>query len=144
MTELSTFLRFKVGDLWYGIRVDTVVEVLPMMMFNNMSGNSPDMLGLLTLRDQIVPIIDLRIRFGIASIEYYTDTPILVLRTPQGLIGAVVDEADSVVVASEDIIIPQVGYHLPYITAIIKHPEQLLLLLDDDLEDKSSAVKRSS
>jgi purine-binding chemotaxis protein CheW len=131
---ISAFLRFRVGEQWYGINVGNVAEVLPLMMFNDVPGSSPDMLGLITLRDQVVPILDLRIRFGLDAAEFFIDTPILALRTPQGIVGVVVDEADAVVVASDDQIIPQTDRQIPYISAIIKHPERMLLLLDENLQ----------
>ena len=50
----------------------------------------PDVLGLLSMPNQVVPILDLRRRFKLPEATLRTDTPIVVIESPKGVIGVVV------------------------------------------------------
>lgn len=88
------YLVFRVGSEWYGVSVDEVIEVLHMVALNEIP--DPDILGVMTLRDRVINVVDLRRRFNLPEV-FKLDTPILVVHTAQGGIGLVVDEADDVV-----------------------------------------------
>src|SRR5437868_6923687 len=90
------YLRFQVGPQWYGIPIEQVIEVSYLMLLNELAGTAPEMLGLMTLHDDVIPVIDLRVRFGVKQPAYRLDTPIVVTRTAQGTVGLVVDNADTV------------------------------------------------
>ena len=59
------YLCCRVGTEWYGVEVSRVIEVLHFAALHEVPGAKPDVLGLLTLRDLIMPVIDLRLRFGL-------------------------------------------------------------------------------
>lgn len=96
------YLTFRVRHEWYAIPVNSVIEVLHMLALNE----APEMgiLGMMTLRNRPVKVIDLRQLFGLPNPDYKLDTPIVAVNTDQGAIGLVVDEADGVTqVASDNI-----------------------------------------
>ena len=124
------YLTFQVGNQWYGLAVDDVVEVLHMMMLTDVPLTTPDVLGLMTVRDLVVTVIDLRIRFGVPDPQYRLDTPIIVARTPKGAVGLVVDMADNVEQVSDAQLISHDGATFPYVNGIAKLSDLLLLLLD--------------
>ncbi len=97
MTEtMSHYLSFRVGTEWYGIDVDSVLEVLHFVALTELPAASSDIVGLLTARDRIMPVIDLRLRFGLPNPNYRLDTPIIAVHTASGPVGLVVDDTENV------------------------------------------------
>jgi purine-binding chemotaxis protein CheW len=87
-------LTFRVGHEWYGLPVGAIVQVLHMLALNEIPDSH--ILGVMTLRDRVLPVIDLRHRFGIASPVFELDTPIIAVHTEHTTTGLVVDEVDDV------------------------------------------------
>ena len=127
---MTQYLCCRVGREWYGVPVTAVIEVLHFLALNEVPGASPDVLGLLTLRDTVMPVIDLRIRFGQPEAEVKLDTPIIALNTPQGPAGIVVDDVDDV----EDIgqVDAQRDSAMPHTTGVVHLDKRLLQILDVD------------
>src|SRR5258706_10136386 len=88
------YLVFRVRQEWYAIMVSSVIEVLHMVALNEVP--EPGVLGMITLRNRPIKVIDLRQLFGLANPEYKLDTPIIAVNTDHGAIGLVVDEAEGV------------------------------------------------
>lgn len=132
MEHTNKYLRFQVASQWYGIPIDSVMEVSYLMLLNELPVTDPSMLGLMTMRDEVIPVIDLRIKFGIAQPEYKLDTPIIAARTAQGAVGLVVDNADTVENVAEIEAITYQGNELPYLSGAVKLADGLLLLLNMD------------
>lgn len=122
------YLRFRVGNEWYGVEVDRVIEVLNFVALHEVPGTPPDVLGLLTLREMVMPVIDLRIRFGLEQAAIKLDTPIIAASTPHGAVGLVVDDVDDVVD------VPEITDHhageMPYTIGAARIHDRLLLILD--------------
>ena len=94
------YLVFRVRQEWYAIMVTSVIEVLHMVALNEVP--EPGVLGMMTLRNRPVKVIDLRQLFGLPNPEYKLDTPIIAVNTDHGAIGLVVDEVDDVTQVSAD------------------------------------------
>ena len=134
MSETTgVYLRCRVGREWYAINVDSVLRVLHLVALTELPDSGPDVLGLLTLPDRVVPVIDLRRRFGLADVTFRLDTPIVAVDTPYGAVGLVVDEADDIEPVDEAQIAPFTGGVSPYIVGVARLPDHLLLLLDTSL-----------
>src|SRR5215469_5929018 len=95
-TPAEYYLSFRVGAQWYGILLSEVYEVHHLLMLTELPVSVPNVLGLMTLRNEVFPVVDLRLRFGISVPEYRLDLPIIVGRTASGLVGLVADDADKV------------------------------------------------
>lgn len=131
MSETAgVYLRCRIGREWYAINVDSVLRVLSLVALTELPDPGPDVLGLLTLPDRVVPVIDLRRRFGLTEAEFRLDTPIVAVDTPYGAVGLVVDEADDIEPVEEAQIAPFTGGVSPYIVGVARRPDHLLLLLD--------------
>ncbi len=88
---------FRLGDEEYGIDILKVQEIRG---YGNPTriANAPHFLkGVVNLRGTIVPIVDLRLRFGCSSAEYNSFTVTIVLHIGQRTIGTVVDSVSDVV-----------------------------------------------
>lgn len=132
------YLRCRVGGEWFGIAVEQVVEVLQLVALNEIPAAKPHVLGLLTLRDVVMPVMDLRILFGVGEAALSLDTPIIAINTAEGRVGIVVDDVDDVRPVSD--ITEQHGHESPFIKAAAKVDDQLLLLLDVDRLREPAAV----
>ena len=123
-------LTFRVGSQWYGIGVEHVIEILNMVMLSEVPASSPDLLGLMLLRNVVLPVIDLRLRFGIAQPEYRLDTPIITLRTEHSSVGMVVDEIDNVEHFGDEAITANLGAEFPFISGTAQLQGRILMLLN--------------
>lgn len=90
------FLTFRVANQWYGVDVDDVIEVMHFVALDELPLSEPDILGLMTLRDKVITVLDLRHRFGAADVTLSLDTPIIALQTDKHILGIVVDDVDDV------------------------------------------------
>lgn len=124
----TQFLRCRVGREWYGIPVEQVIEVLQLVALNEIPGARPHVLGLLTLRDVVMPVMDLRLLFGAEDADLSLDTPIIAINTAGGPAGIVVDDVDDVQRVGE--ITDQHSHESPFVSGAAQVEGRLLLLLD--------------
>ena len=121
-------LTFRIGKQWYGIEVHKVIEVLQLVALDELPMAPPDVLGLMTLRDQVIPVVDLRRRFGETNVSFTLQTPIIAFKTDKGMAGVVVDDVDTVIPVEEEADFED--QHAPYIKAIARMKDHLLMILD--------------
>jgi len=131
-------LTFSLGGEIYGVDILRVKEIRGWSPVTRIPQSPDAVLGVLNLRGLIVPIVDLRVRFSLASAEFTPLTVIIVLslRTQSGQreCGIVVDNVNDVVdVATETIRpSPELGAARTneFIEGIATHDEQMLILLN--------------
>jgi len=133
MGDIQHYLRFRVGQEWYGIDVRSVVEVLHLIALTELPDAPPDVLGMMRLREAIAPVIDLRLRFGLANAAYHLSTPIIAAQTPSGLLGLVVDDVDDLERIDSSQITAQESHTSRYVTGFARTSSALLLILDISL-----------
>ncbi len=124
------YLSFRVGQQWYGIDIADIIEVTYLVTLTELPAATPGMLGLITIRDEVMPVIDLRIRFKADKAPLFMDTPIICARSERGTIGLVVDEAEDVLAIDPASITASDGTESRYISGVLRVPDRLLLLLD--------------
>jgi purine-binding chemotaxis protein CheW len=127
-------LAFHVGAEEYGVDIHAVQELRGYDAVTRLA-NAPEMLkGVLNLRGVIVPIIDLRIRFGCAKVTYDQFTVVVILNIGAQIVGMVVDSVADVISLSGDQCkpAPQVGGGIDHahVTGIGAIDGRLLVLLD--------------
>ena len=131
-------LTFSLGGEVYGVDILRVKEIRGWSPVTRIPQAPAAVLGVLNLRGLIVPIVDLRVRFALASAEFTPLTVIIVLslrtETGQRECGIVVDNVNDVVdVATETIRpSPELGaaHNSEFIEGIATHDEQMLILLN--------------
>ncbi|MBV8501286.1 MAG: chemotaxis protein CheW [Paucibacter sp.] len=96
-SELSEFLTFRLGAEEYGIDILRVQEIRSYEAPTRIA-NAPDFIkGVVNLRGVIVPIVDLRLKFGLADAEYNSFTVVIILNLGRRVVGVVVDAVSDVV-----------------------------------------------
>lgn len=128
------YLTFRLGDEEYGIDILKVQEIRG---YENPTriANAPHFLkGVMNLRGTIVPIVDLRLRFGCNSAEYNTFTVSIVLHIGQRTIGTVVDSVSDVMEIPAEAIrtAPEMNSAVDaaYICGLAQVGERMVILLD--------------
>jgi purine-binding chemotaxis protein CheW len=101
-----------------------------MVALTELPAAPPEMLGLMTVRDRVIPVMDLRRLFGKTEAPLRLDTPIIALATPEGSVGLAVDDVDDVEEIAGAQITQQNNTRSPYINSIARLSDHLLLLVD--------------
>jgi len=92
----NMFLTFKVADEDYAVGIEYVTEIVGIQDFKKVP-DVPDFIkGVINLRGKVIPIMDVRIRFGLPPQEYTERTCIIVLEVDGVPTGIVVDEVSDV------------------------------------------------
>ncbi|SEQ94664.1 purine-binding chemotaxis protein CheW [Nitrosomonas sp. Nm51] len=93
----SEFLTFRLGNEEYGIDILKVQEIRGYDAITQIA-NSPEFIkGVVNLRGVIVPIIDMRIKFKLGTVEYDQFTVVIILNVSDRVMGIVVDGVSDVI-----------------------------------------------
>ncbi len=134
------YLTFALSDEEYGIGILKIKEIIGMMPITTVPKTPRYVKGVINLRGKVIPVIDLRLRFGMEAIEYTDRTCIIVVEisgeTGKVLIGIVVDTVSEVLNIKADDIedTPTFGTKLntEYILGMAKMEGGVKILLDID------------
>ena len=132
------FLTFLLGEEIFGVEVVQVREILDLVAITRVPQMPDYMLGVINLRGSVVPVIDLRRKFGLPARETTRDNCIVVLEVDFGgevtVVGALADAVQEVLELGADAIepAPRLGMKLKteFIRGMGKKDEQFLILLD--------------
>lgn len=97
--ETGQFVTFRIGEEIYGVKVLSVHEIIGMTKITHVpSGMSMNfMKGVINLRGNVVPVVDMRLKFNMPEREYDDLTVILIVELKDRLIGMIVDTVSDVV-----------------------------------------------
>ena len=134
------YLTFSMADEEYGIGILKIKEIIGMMPITTVPQTPEFVKGVINLRGKVIPVIDLRLRFGMDSIDYTERTCIIVVEIEKEsgtvMIGIVVDSVSEVLnIKAEDIEdTPTFGTKLDtnYILGMAKMEGGVKILLDID------------
>lgn len=128
------FLAFRIGREEYGINLLAVQEIRSFESPVRIAGSSKDVLGVINLRGQIVPIIDMRIRFGNSCPDYNDFTIVVIVSIHGKVVGLVVDAVSDVVQVGEGAMRPpplfDAGACTGMIMSIAALESRMIILLD--------------
>ncbi|HPG38060.1 MAG TPA: chemotaxis protein CheW [bacterium] len=134
------YLSFSLGREEYGIDILKIKEIIKMQTIRTIPHTPHHIKGVFNLRGNVIPVIDLRLRFGMPAIEYSERTVIIVLEIyNQGatvLMGIIVDSVSEVsdikVKDIEEKPLFGVNTNTDFIMAIAKTIGKVKILLDID------------
>lgn len=92
----SEYLTFRLGNEEYAIDILKVQEIRGYEPPTAIAYSPPFIKGVINLRGIIVPIVDLRIKFGLGTVEYTPFTVVIILNVAHRVIGIVVDSVSDV------------------------------------------------
>lgn len=106
-TQDGMYLTFVLGDESYGLPIRTVLEIIGLQSITPIPDVPHYVRGIINLRGKVIPVMDVRRRFGMAERAYDARTCIIVVQVDESSIGLVVDTVSEVVsIRSSDIEAP--------------------------------------
>lgn len=141
----SEFLTFTLGSEEYGIDILKVQEIRGYDAVTTIA-NTPDFIkGVINLRGTIVPIVDLRIKFHLGTVEYNQLTVVIILNLGHRIVGIVVDSVSDVLALTPEQIRPapelSAGLDTRYLTGLGTVGERMLILVDIEKLMSSSEME---
>lgn len=134
------YLTFHLAEEGYGVEILKVHEIIGLMNITRVPRAPSFVRGVINLRGKVIPVIDLRLKFGMSGREFTARTCIIVVEIEIGksktTMGIIVDEVSEVVNVSVDQIEPPpsfgVAVDTDFILGMGKIADRVLILLDID------------
>lgn len=131
--DLLQLVTFVVGEEEFGIPILSVHEINRMLEITRVPQSPPFVEGVINLRGRIIPVINLRERFGLPKTEIGKDSRIVVVEISNRIIGFTVDRVNEVLRVPQDVVddAPDMvgGIDSAYIEGVGKLDDRLLILL---------------
>ncbi|MGF7057144.1 chemotaxis protein CheW [Brassicibacter mesophilus] len=134
IVEEKKYVAFKIDEEYYGIDINNVKAIERVQAFTRIP-NAPEYVkGVINLRGEVVPVIDLRKRFGIDCKEIDSDSRIIIVLTNETLIGLLVDSSSEVMQLNSDSIDnpPEIKDNISddFVKGVGKKDSKLIILID--------------
>jgi purine-binding chemotaxis protein CheW len=133
------YLVFNIRDEFYAIEIVYITEIVEMLPVTVVPSIPGCIVGIINLRGTIIPIMDVRMRFGYETKEYDSRTCIVVLENDDISMGVIVDSVQEVARISEDSIAKPPASNNSgandmdyYIKGIAKWKNEIQLVIDCD------------
>ena len=136
--QKEQYMTFKCSDEIYGISIKYVNEIIGLSQITKVPETQDYLIGIINLRGKIIPVIDVRIRFGKEPLEYNDRTCVIVIDVKSTVIGLIVDAIDEVAAFAENEITPPPSVSdlamqaKKYVFGIGRVNGEVKLLLDPD------------
>ena len=138
--ENHQYLTFKLDDEVFALGIDKVREVLDYTSVTKVPQTPDFMRGVINLRGSVVPVVDMRLKFGMAKTEKTVNTCIIIveinLEGETTVLGALADSVQEVLDLEPQQIepAPKIGTKLrtDFIRGMGKRDEQFIIILDID------------
>ncbi len=133
--ETIQFIVIRLGDEQYGIDIRNIDNIVRMQHITRVPKMPVYLKGVINLRGEVIPVISMRLKMGLADDEFTKSTRIIVVKLEQeGNVGCLVDEVKEVVTLSESDI-EKINYNANeekanLINAVGKHNDELISLVD--------------
>lgn len=140
ITDTRQYLTFRLGEEVFALGVSNVREILEFTTVTRVPKTPEFMRGVINLRGSVVPVLDMRLKFGLTRVEKTVDTCIIVVEVSfegeNTIIGALVDSVQEVFDLEPDQIepAPKIGTQLrtEFIKGMGKRDDHFIILLDID------------
>lgn len=134
-SEAIQYIKVEMGEELFGIDISYVDNIVRMQRITRVPNVVPYIKGVINLRGEIIPIMNLRMKMDLEEMEYTNATRIIIVKMEQyGKIGLIVDAVKEVVALREDQV-EKMTYDskdesIHFVTAVGKVDETLISLLD--------------
>ncbi len=138
--EGGQFLTFKLAEEVYALEISKVREVLDFGVVTKVPKMPDFMRGVINLRGKVVPVVDLRLKFGMTETEETVDTCIIIIEIELGgvstSLGAMTDSVQEVLDLGAEHIEPAprigTGLDTEFIKGMGKKEDEFIIILDVD------------
>lgn len=132
--EVLQLVTFRLGNEEFGVNIHELQEIIRMMPITRVPKAPPFVEGVVNLRGQVIPIIELRRRIGMEHTDHGKATRIIVVQLGKKTVGFIVDQVGEVKRIPSRVVEPPppivAGIESEYISGVGKLEDQLLILLD--------------
>ncbi|MBF0237273.1 MAG: chemotaxis protein CheW [SAR324 cluster bacterium] len=140
VTQTTQYLTLTLDNEEFALEINKVREVLEVTTITKVPQMPPFMCGVINLRGSVVPVVDMRMKFGLEITSKTVNTCIIIVEinisTEKVVIGALVDSVREVIELDHKLIQPppKIGTKLntEFIKGMGKHNEGFLIILDID------------
>jgi len=130
----NRFLTFYLEDEVYGVHISDVKEIIAMMKTTPVPKTPKFIQGVMNLRGNIIPVVDMRLKFEMPSIPAQMYTAIVIIQLSEKLIGFIVDKVEEVINVDEEHISipPEFGGHIDtrFIKNMAQYKQKVVMILD--------------
>ncbi len=138
IVKSAHYLTFELDNEPYAFEIEKVQSVLDFENITRVPRTPPFMRGVINLRGQIVPVIDLRLKFGLSETKKTRESCIIIVELEideeKNILGVLADSVHEVISLDPEQIepAPKIGTHLKtkFIKGVAKYQEQLIIILE--------------
>ncbi len=138
VNRTNEYITFTLQDEVYAIEVSSIESILEYTKVTKLPGMDDTVKGVINLRGNALPVIDLRTALNLNESEITQNTSIIIMLIKNGeqiaTIGGIVDSVKEVIEITDDMIqdAPKVGIRIRsnYINGIAKHNDKFVIILD--------------
>jgi purine-binding chemotaxis protein CheW len=140
MTGTTQYLTYKLGEEVFALDISKVREVLDFTTATKVPRTPEFMRGVINLRGSVVPVVDLRLKFGMSATEKTVNTCVIITEVSVDgettVLGALADSVQEVIDLGQEQIepAPKIGTKLntEFIKGMGKQDERFIIILDID------------
>lgn len=133
-TTDNQYVLFKLDNEYYGVNILYVETIEKVMDITRVPHARSYVEGVINLRGEVVPVINLRRRFNLPQEESNEESRIIIVSVEEMVVGLLVDSSSEVLQLDADTIddVPNITDHLrnDYVKGIGKNEERIIILLD--------------
>jgi len=130
----NRFLTFYLEEEVYGVHISDVKEIIAMMKTTPVPKTPKYIHGVMNLRGNIIPVVDMRLKFDMPSVPPQMYTAIVIIQLAEKLIGFIVDKVEEVINVDEEHISipPEFGGHIDtkFIKNMAQYKQKVIMILD--------------
>ena len=152
--EILQLVTFGIGNEEFAIEILAVQEIVRMMQITDVPQSPPSVVGVVNLRGQITPVVDLRERFGLEPREHSQESRIIVVEVEGRVLGFIVDNVNEVMQIDAAAVDPAPSVATTvdsaYVRGVGKLDDRLLILLElerlfnsDEIDTADAAAAES-
>jgi purine-binding chemotaxis protein CheW len=148
-TVKDRYLCFSLGTQGFGVPISQVKEIVEMQEITPVPHMPTYIQGVINLRGQIIPLLDLRLRMGMDFRDYDRRTCIVIVQHKERQVGMAVDRMEEVLHFRSEIReqapdYRSVGELHKFIDSLGRYNERVLMLLDPQAILRQSAIPEGS
>lgn len=130
------YVTFSLGNEEYAIGIQNVPAIVKFQKITELPHTPEYVIGVINLRGKIIPVFDLRLRFGLERATYDKFTVIIITEIHNKTMGVIVDKVSDVITLKQEEIMPAENFNTTvtseYISSIgqLSTNEKLIIILD--------------